>query len=1617
MAQRQALRQNRFVPMDSYDRYRNMPLDEEFDRRRFEEEDFMRRRRLEALEREIREERERERRELEERRLLEERERKRKQAAFEAEVELRRREEERRRQLELERRRYDEKLDLDLRVAQEELRLQRDLERQRQAQRRRDRYGYLEREPEKQPPRRRSRRVVEFERPLEDRRTGSSSRSRAKEKYYYPSAYAFPPPHPDNASISLDRQPPPAPIVIRNPAQAPVVVHKPYQDDGLRFPVQRRPTSSYLHSTSGGKTETSASGAQPLSTEQQAAEREAELSSSLFHTIANVDNPQDVTIHLELPIYDDFEAELEEFSILRRMGNFKEAKDYFDEHLGDYLSHPYVFVQYAEVLLDMGDYAAFDLLDPGAVFGADGRDVESQPSHARVTPGQVQTRESAGTTSYTRDESPSSTSSSQSFWDHVSPSNPFKGERQFSSAGHHTERQYTPADHEESKPSGLARRTVEGSTDEDLQLLQRNWSLLKSLVTIRRKGTLNEARDAAWRALENLESVELGDDEEVRIMRLGSTEMRIISLALQIFAHVRTLVPHNFWYEVKDYIWGIMSWPGMYKVLLLEGRIWDFRDVFVAATTLFGIEETLGVEGEDDEGWSRIMKDWASDEQDASTNLALLDIMTSIIHSRALSHFKKADLQEYFAAGQTLAERITKHQPEAMRSRPFCRWILAKAAEAEFKQINGLTDSFDSFVEHLGDHPGGGFCQSGMIKLPVYVPRGSENPGWQVPEQPPGAAEPIHAILQVAKGLEDYPTQVSCYSMLILRSRDPGDYFDELARVQKDVQGDNIGHLWSCLARYLSCKDPPSEKRLLEELRDTEDWSDPRELRDARIYWARDFIERALTRKVKGLPNLPRLRDPNMTYYRFLPANFQGFIRQYAGTAPINHPPAPPGTSGRHSQDPLYARDWAPYTSARGYSSRSRSPEMHNNRGHSRARSMTSASSSSGSASSEPDESKDEYPKKGKTRIPEKLVSKRALIDLGYPFVQEGSTIIVLKALGQENIDDLLKLSEDYKKAEVNVVPVTAPPATAPPVAAASVAAAPDKSDANGIYVKLPNGRVWGGKDMDGNKTITSVTLTVKDPKEPQAPTTVSWKVEDGGVTYSERIDNVRDADAGLQTARGNNGTEGHEAGITTTNEDFYIDVIEEHVDSNEHVKSTKSPNTALVPYKERQEDYRWDILGSSRQSWLDDDRSVREEADNADGRSDLSAGTSGEGSHDSDTERLGHRRTSADLDSEGNTTEGPGSHEGSMSGDDYMMPPAVDENERVQDNIQHEGSRIGRLRREVRDVGDIKGKGKSVSYRDDSPKGEEPESSKTPEATDTPKDDGHQSNVEQNDQFSERRSGTSAPLEKLAKETDWYGVFPQEDKRSAARPGTGRDGTPYEPVESTGVWEGFEEELAKSKNAKKQPRRRRPSVKPPAAPTTARDTSKEQEVRKQPAPHSQAPDSTRSGGHASPRRSRTRGIRVEVSTGDGQGQDMRRQAVRATSQQPTASPAQISPARSAPAAAALDHDGIRIRPKESEAQQPEVHPQDEKAGELAREEQPRPERGRRRSERRQKDGPLQRSDSGRIGRGLEERVESRERASNKDTEVKAQAWGEPGDDEREKDAEPRRGILRKSTV
>lgn len=56
---------------------------------------------------------------------------------------------------------------------------------------------------------------------------------------------------------------------------------------------------------------------------------------------------------------------------------------------------------------------------------------------------------------------------------------------------------------------------------------------------------------------------------------------------------------------------------------------------------------------------------------------------------------------------------------------------------------------------------------------------------------------------------------------------------------------------------------------------------------------------------------------------------------------------------------------------------------------------------------------RNDYPRQGKTRIPLNLASISVIKYLGYPFVIEGDTIVILQALGQDHINEILQLSHD----------------------------------------------------------------------------------------------------------------------------------------------------------------------------------------------------------------------------------------------------------------------------------------------------------------------------------------------------------------------------------------------------------------------------------------------------------------------------------------------------------------------------------------------------------------------------------------------------------------------------
>jgi hypothetical protein len=100
---------------------------------------------------------------------------------------------------------------------------------------------------------------------------------------------------------------------------------------------------------------------------QRNTDTRTERSQDLFQIIYDASVARDVTIHFNLEVFQDFDAETENFSRLWRLGNFTAARSFFEQNLMghlSHLSHPVVFIQYAEVLLDMGDYKAFKLLKP-----------------------------------------------------------------------------------------------------------------------------------------------------------------------------------------------------------------------------------------------------------------------------------------------------------------------------------------------------------------------------------------------------------------------------------------------------------------------------------------------------------------------------------------------------------------------------------------------------------------------------------------------------------------------------------------------------------------------------------------------------------------------------------------------------------------------------------------------------------------------------------------------------------------------------------------------------------------------------------------------------------------------------------------------------------------------------------------------------------------------------------------------------------------------------------------------------------------------------------------------------------------------------------------------------
>lgn len=295
----------------------------------------------------------------------------------------------------------------------------------------------------------------------------------------------------------------------------------------------------------------------------------------------------------------------------------------------------------------------------------------------------------------------------------------------------------------------------------------------------------------------------------------------------------------------------------------------DIRDISVALGSFSSAEAKL---------LENITDMWRSRSRDESTSLALLDIRVSHgLHAESWPTEEDADVGDAtLESADACAEEIRLKYPQAMRSRPYFRWILLKSAMLGYRGLRGLTDPYSALEKSCRDFPGLTSHRRDILSF-FYIPKKSENPGWPLPEAPIEPNAPIHTVVRASEQLQDLSTQALAYRLLAWRSANPTGIFQKLSLMYSE-QGDSRGRLETLLSSYLACEGKTSREWLLAQLEDIDDWTSDFQLRDPPLYFARDFIKRAIEGNLHGAHTDTPLELEDCLYYEWLDDQFQRFV-------------------------------------------------------------------------------------------------------------------------------------------------------------------------------------------------------------------------------------------------------------------------------------------------------------------------------------------------------------------------------------------------------------------------------------------------------------------------------------------------------------------------------------------------------------------------------------------------------------------------------------------------------------------------------------------------------------------------------------------------------------------
>lgn len=332
------------------------------------------------------------------------------------------------------------------------------------------------------------------------------------------------------------------------------------------------------------------------------------------------------------------------------------------------------------------------------------------------------------------------------------------------------------------------------------------------------------------------------------------------------------------------------DWRRIYRQLLSEDRIWDFRDAFVAVCTSYGMKNALGAFCDYSSPIEGLLLDWQTDSHDESTELALLDLLSFMALATETSpdvgHLTETCL--HFA--EPIGNALLENSPHNIHSRPFVQWVIAKSV------VGSAIGNF----KYLADYRGHTVLPEFEPGMPYYVPVHRENPGWLPLDLVPPARQSLEMALKTSRELHDYRTEARCLQELSLRTQDPRRLLQELAKLQKSTQHDMDGYLATCLTRYLTCASSETKSVLLEDVKSFGSLEEPSNLVNPTGAAARDVLGRALS--PNSADDFGKSIQAALKYYSYLPKSFQRTIES-------NVPRGPPAINGGEELPAQFSAD------------------------------------------------------------------------------------------------------------------------------------------------------------------------------------------------------------------------------------------------------------------------------------------------------------------------------------------------------------------------------------------------------------------------------------------------------------------------------------------------------------------------------------------------------------------------------------------------------------------------------------------------------------------------------------------------------------------------------------